>query len=188
MIIEKLNDNEFLKLIQRRLSEISIGSSALRNQGAKGIIRLTRDFCYNQIKLDDFKEQILDKTFSKYIDKLTTQLVNEYPIEGKSWGAARKGLNLFFRELVYNHYVHKYLNLPSNRTEEINFLNQLEVPLDNFVAKGLKNEFDELPKWNSIKNLTPVDSRVYQKRALDLASKMGFARIDVDLEFWRSNK
>jgi hypothetical protein len=104
---------------------------------------------------------------------------------GRSWGAARKALNLFFRDVVYNRYLTDYLNIPNDFIENQYILRNMEVPLDKDVAKGLREKYSDLPKWQSIRQLTKKESDIYQARALEYANELGLARIHLDLELWR---
>jgi hypothetical protein len=68
--------------------------------------------------------------------------------------------------------------------------NQLEVPLDSHVGKGLRSEREgaNLPRWNTIKGLRPADSSAYQAVAGRVAARHGFARVHLDLEYWRRDR
>ncbi len=46
---------EFVKLMKRKIAQTSIGASALRNQGAKGLIKISRNYFENEIILEEFK-------------------------------------------------------------------------------------------------------------------------------------
>lgn len=120
------------------------------------------------------------------MDKLTDDLRGKFPNGGKSWGAARKGLNLFFRDVVYNKYLADLLEVPTDYKENMKTLRNLEVPLDRDVAAGLTKAFDELPRWTTIKDLNGKRSKLFQDKALVYADSKGIARIHLDLEFWRT--
>ncbi len=105
-----------------------------------------------------------------------------FPENGKSWGAARKGLNLFFRDVIYNYYLRQKLDINDNSHVH---LQNLEVPLDKDVALGLKNNKSNLDKWVSIKSLTKEISDKYQNAAKEIAVEKGVLRIHLDLEYWR---
>lgn len=147
------NDNLINKL-QRRIAQISVGASALRNQGAKGLIEICRDFFEKDIDLNEFRSELESPNFKEYLDRNTKELLNRFPENGKSWGAARKGLNLFFREVVYNFYLSNFLEIPADREGNKRILTFLEVPLDKDVATGLIDKYPKLPKWKSIRTLS----------------------------------
>jgi hypothetical protein len=180
--------DKFLKKIHRRVAQTSVGSSAIRNQGASGLIRTSRDYFENNIDLRVFREQLTTDKYKDYLDILTTDLKCRFEKGGQSWGAARKGLNLFFRDVVYNKYLADFLEIPTDYNENLETLRNLEVPLDRDVATGLKKSFNDLPKWKTIKELTETQSKLFQDKALIRADTKGIARIHLDLEFWRSDR
>lgn len=179
----------FIKQIHRRLANISVGSSALRNQGASGIIDICREYFENSISLDDFFDNLIDeKCFRRFLDLHTDELVEKFPIDAKSWGAARKGLNLFFRDLVYNKFIAEEYGLAVEFVQYNFKIRNLEVPLDSFVANGIINQSQApLPRWISIKELTPKKSDQYQSVALQMAKELKLARVHLDLLLWRQS-
>lgn len=187
--IEKRKGDEyneyFISLIKRKVAQTSITSSALRNQGSKGIINIARNYFENEIDLEEFKESLYSKNFNEYLDDRTEDLLEKFPENGKSWGAARKGLNLFFRDVVYNYYLREFLKFGDEVTAH---LKKLEIPLDNDVAKALIKENPSLEKWNSIKHLTAEVSQKYQFTAGRIAEEKGIDRVHLDLEYWRKNR
>ena len=189
--IEKRNTDKteeyFHSLIKRKVAQTSVGSSALRNQGAKGIIEISRNYFENEIDLKEFKQQLYSDNFKEYLDDNTIKLRNLFPVNGQSWGAARKGLNLFFRDVIYNHYLREDLSINS---DSIKHLKKLEVPLDKDVAKGLfqEKENKSLKRWKSIKSLDQITSDKYQNIAYTVAERKGILRVHLDLEYWRKVK
>jgi hypothetical protein len=180
--------DEFLKQIHRRVAQTSIGPSAIRNQGASGLIRISRIYFEKTINLTEFRKKLVTDSYKDYLDNLTTDLRSKFPTGGKSWGAARKGLNLFFRDVVYNKYLADLLSIPTDYKENLKALRNLEVPLDRDVAGGLNKIFDDLPRWTTIKDLNEKQSKLFQDKALIYADSKGIARIHLDLEFWRSDR
>lgn len=184
-----MNKEEFEVKLQRRIAQLAVGASAIRNQGGSGLIDTCRNYFENSIDLKEFFSSLPEQgKYRKFIDKHTNAIVELFPEEAKSWGAARKGLNLFFRDVCYNKYLADKFILPTNFSDNNGSLKHLEVPLDNDVEKGLIRHFpNELPKWDGIKNLNPDKSDKYQKKAGELASKEKIAKIHLDLLFWREN-
>ena len=180
-------DNRFdlIQKIHRRIAQISVGPSAIRNQGGSGLIAICREYFEKSIDLNEFRTQLETDTFAAYLDLHTTNLVELFPEGGKSWGAARKGLNLFLREVTYNTYLASHLSIPLDIKQNSLILKRLEVPLDKDVALCLMEIFPLLPKWQSIKKLTPSESKQYQEKAKLYAEKLKIPRIHLDLEFWR---
>ncbi|MBL0009471.1 MAG: hypothetical protein IPP25_20455 [Saprospiraceae bacterium] len=100
-----MTEKEFLSRNQRRIAQISVGASALRNQGAAGILAVARDYFQTSIPLATFfKNMQSHETYREFLDFHTIELQRKFPKGGKSWGAARKGLNLFLRDIVYNKF------------------------------------------------------------------------------------
>lgn len=183
-----MKESAFLLQIHKRISIISIGASALRNQGASGIIKIARDYFF-QIDIDEFVSALETKsTYNLFLNEHTENLISNFPENGKSWGAARKGLNLFFREIAYNKFFSDYYDFPRDFVEFNEKFNFLEVPLDRDVALGIYNETDmNLPKWKSIKTLNQKSSDLYQVAANKIAESEKTARVNLDLKYWRNN-
>lgn len=179
--------NEFLDKIHKRLSTVSVGASALRNQGASGMVEIARTYFYESIVIAEFFASLANSNkFISFLDFHTENLLQKFPEKGKSWGAARKALNLFFRELVYNKFISDYFKLPTDISEVNNIIKHLEVPLDKEVATGIFQASNgTIPRWESIKKLQRERSEIYQKVALEIAENKQIARIHLDLLFWR---
>jgi hypothetical protein len=161
---------------------LAIGRSTLRNQGAPGVVDAARDYL-EDLPLRKFHVPTRTR-FRRVLDEHTDQLQKKLPRGARNWGAARKALNIFLRDVVYNQYLCRHYGL--RRLER-----WLEVPLDKDVAKALlrdKPETMELPRWRSIKRLTPEVSKRYQTAATTVAKERGVARIHLDLDYWRANK
>lgn len=182
-----MNYEDFLKQIHKRLAIISVGGSAIRNQGAAGLVDIARGYFENSISLEKFFVSLKDEgSFKRFLDLHTDQLVDQFPKGGKSWGAARKGLNLFFRDLVYNKFIAEKYGLSGNFEQFNEEIKCLEVPLDSYVASRLYiRSLEKLPKWSSIKALTPAISSLYQDEALLDAVERKTARVHLDLIYWR---
>lgn len=180
---------DFLKQIHRRLAIISVGGSAIRNQGAAGLIDIARGYFENSISLEKFFVSLRDEgSFRRFLNSHTDQLVDQFPKGGKSWGAARKGLNLFFRDLVYNKFIAEKFHLAVNFEQFNEEVKHLEVPLDSFVAKGLyASPNNHLPRWKSIRELTKMVSDQYQSQATEVARGLNIARVHLDLKYWRKS-
>jgi len=182
-----MKKDDFDKKLHRRIAQLAVGASAIRNQGGSGLIETCRNYFESKIDINDFFTVLIKKDkYLEFLDFHTDEIVKLFPDGAKSWGAARKGLNLFFRDICYNTYFAHKFQLPIDFKENNEKLKYMEVPLDKDVATRLVKEFpEELPKWNSIKNLTKVDSEKYQKKAEDLAQKKEIAKVHLDLIFWR---
>ena len=168
----------FIDHLQRRTAQSAIGPSALRNQGAAGVVAGARTALEN-LNLTKYS-YASPETFAELLDQDTSAILKCFPARAQSWGAARKGLNLFLRDATYNIDLNSAYNLSSIRC-------LLEVPLDRDIANALlgQPEGHSLPKWASIKGLTKSISDKYQLAALEVASRYKVNRIDLDIFFWR---
>lgn len=173
-----MNKRRLIKLFQHRVSELAAGSSALRNQGAKEVVKIARAY-FDTLKLSSFvKQNEID--FQRRLNSVTKKLVSRFPEGAKNWGTARKAINLFLRDVLYNSYLNKYYSF--RKVEK-----WLEVPLDSFVIKGIKKNSSNiiLPRWKGIKYLSINESKIFQKRAEDIAKKKAIAKTHLDLFYWR---
>ena len=184
-----MNQSEFIDNVHKRLAQISIGASALRNQGATGLVETARDYLANSIRIEDFFEKIENEAeYKRFLNHHTEKLQELFPEGGQSWGAARKALNLFFRELVYNKFIAEEYRLPLELEQFNHKVRHLEIPLDKDVATEIWNKSKELPKWRSIKTLSLEVSERYQSKSLEIAQEEDTARIHLDLIYWRPKK
>lgn len=181
MIIENKMPH-LIKLIQKRVANVAIGPTTLRNQGASGVTKKTREY-FADLDLRRFKG-ISEAEFTRQLNICTGELRRKLPKKAKHWGTARKALNLFLMEAFYNRFLSKKYGLHSLEA-------YLEVPLDNQVVTGLKEcaEKGALPRWKGIKGLENDDSDKFQCYAQKLTKdkKLG-SRVYLDLILWRREK
>lgn len=175
-----MNKTEFIKTMQEKVAVSAIGPSALRGQG-KGVLYSTQRVLQNinLLKLPVDKQT----DFYAWLDKQTAKILKAMPINNNPWGAARKALNLFLRDALYNRYLCKAYGI-----EKVE--HWLEIPLDSAVAKGLINKDTErvLPSWPRLKHLVKNDSDEYQRFAKRLAAEKGIARVHLDITLWLENR
>jgi hypothetical protein len=168
---------------RERVANVVIGASTLRNQGASGVNTAVRTFLAH-LDLLAFGQDT-EAMFQGELDQQTEALAQSLPEGARHWGTARKAINLFLGEAYY----HRVL---CQEYELIRIATFLEVPLDGQVARFLREQAKKagslLPRWNTIRNLTPECSREYQRFALEYASTLGegWHRIHLDLIIWRS--
>ena len=169
---------DFLSRLQTRTAEAAIGASALRNQGAKGVVKAARE-ALAKMKLKNFI-QFGGGRFLSTLDHTTESVKNAFPAGAKNWGAARKAINLFLRDSVYNLDLSESHGLKKIRR-------WLEVPLDGDVGNALRSEPEgkTLPRWPGLKKLTPEVSGKYQAVATKVAKRKRVARVDLDVYYWR---
>ncbi|MFN8755231.1 MAG: hypothetical protein ACK5YB_06740 [Burkholderiales bacterium] len=170
-----------MERLQRRTGDAAIGASTARGMGPKGTIQKVRGY-FHDFDLNRLTVRSHD-AFRFVLDKGTEELVAAMPRGARHWGSARKFLNIFFRDCVYNTYLNQHFGL--SRIEP-----WLEVPLDSHVGKQLRGEQEggSLPRWKTVIGLQPDQSRAFQEVAQQVAARKGVARVHLDLWYWRSDK
>jgi len=168
-----------IRLLRERTAEVAISPSTLRNQGAPRVVLAARRFL-KELNLDSFRASTEPK-FRDRLNTATNRLKHLFPRKARNWGAARKAINIFLRDALYNHYLRSRYRL--DRIE-----GWLEVPLDRNVAMGLCAEPEgvKLPRWKTIKELTSKPSRQYQAAADKVARRKRTQRVHLDLHYWRT--
>ena len=157
-----------------------MGPSALRGQG-EGVLRVTQQFLG---KMDLSRMPTSSPSeYRKWMARQTRLLLAKLPVNNRPWGAARKALNLFMRDVLYNQYLDKQYKISK-------IASWLEVPLDSAVAKGLKHRAGrgKLPRWPGLKRLTPRVSSKFQSFADSHARTQGLERVHLDIYLWLENR
>lgn len=169
-----------LPAIQRMLARASIGASTVRSQGAPGVAVAVRGFLA-ELQLKPFSTANI-AVFSRTLDQQTQRLEEVLPRAARSWGLARKCLNIFLREAFYNAFLQARYGLAV--TERL-----YEIPLDGVVAKALRSRVPGvLPPWPGVRHLDQRSSFMYQSVAQQLAEKQGIARVHLDAFLWGGNR
>ena len=126
-------------------------------------------------------------TFARLLNSQTEMLRRTLPEDGRyvggaAWGMARKCLNIFLRDALYNSYLRNEYNL-------VNLERHMEVPLDSHTMDAIMRDIEGifLSTRPSIANLTPDLSDQYQDVAAKIAARMSTYKVHLDLLFWRSN-
>lgn len=174
-----MDDQEFIKRMKDRIAELAVSASAVRNQGASGIPDAARNYL-KTIDLRKFRTSTIGK-FKDNLNRTTNILRIRLPRGAKNWGTARKIINLYLRDILYNHYLCKHFKF--DKIED-----WLEVPLDSYVARGIRREINDnsVPKWVNIKGLTISDNNKFQDAAYKIAKQKKVARVHLDLLYWRN--
>jgi hypothetical protein len=145
---------DLLRSLQARAARVAIGPSSMRGRGNEGVVDSARAFLLN-VQLHTFATQDED-TFRKQLDKRTEDLRRSLPKGAVHWGLARKGLNIFLRDCVYTARLRDAFSLGGIES-------WLEVPLDSITGTKLHEQSDgRVPRWKSVKGLTPELSDKYQ--------------------------
>jgi hypothetical protein len=175
-----MKPDDFIATMQRGIGVTAVGPSALRGQG-KGVLRVTQAYL-GAIDLSRIPLSAQDK-YMDWLDERTELLLDTLPLTNRPWGAARKAINLFMRDVLYNRYLNDHFALAKLEP-------WLEVPLDSAVAKGLKNRagYGRLPQWPGLKNLKSEISQKFQVFAMQHAQTQRIERVHLDVYLWLENR
>lgn len=165
--------------VQKRIANTSIGASTFRGQ-KKGSVQKAREYL-QELDLTGL-ESLSEGEFARWLNGRTEELRQRLP--GHEWGVARKAMNVFLENAFYDKFLSQRYNLDALETV-------LELPLDSNVAKGLRRDLDPhhdltmLPKWDTIRRLSPEASKRFQDCAQVIADRERTSRIYLDLKYWR---
>jgi hypothetical protein len=167
--------------MQRYIAITTIGPSTLRNQGMAGVIQAARNYLA-AVELSAFNVRS-EHEFLTVLNAQTERLKAALPSGAQHWGAARKALNLFLRDICYNRFLCERHGLAAS--EE-----WMEIPLDGLVAGALKREAGrgKLPRWPGLNELTPEVSAHFQAFARSLAASKGISRVHLDMRLWTEER
>jgi hypothetical protein len=169
---------DFLKTMQQFVATTAIGTSALRNQG-KGSHDAVRKVL-SDFDLSSLKNMGKDE-YTEWVDTKTDSVLCCWKGKSQPWGAARKSVNLFMRDALYNQYL--------NSEYIISGIEQwMEIALDSKVSMGLRNRFKSLPRWPGLRHLKHDVSDQYQECAQKLADENGIHRVHLDIWLWLENR
>lgn len=169
---------ELLKAFQIRCARVAVGPSTVRGQGVSGTVKAARNYL-SSLPLGQFGTS-RPTVMRARLDRATIDLMDALPRRGRSWGIARKVLNIFLRDALYTVYLRGAFRL--ERGEHL-----LEVPLDSITAKWIRRRYvgaGHLPRWGGVKRLTPDVSDQYQTAAQAIAAARGIARVHLDAYWW----
>jgi len=168
-------DDRFYWDMQRYIAVTTIGPSTLRNQGASGVIKAAQKYLA-VVDLAEFNAE-KEEEFLSALDVQTDRLRAALPSGAQHWGAARKALNVFLRDVCYNRFLCEKHGLASLE-------DWMEIPLDGLVAQALKRKAGRgrLPRWPGISELTPDVSGPFQAFARRIAASMGISRMRLWVE------
>ena len=167
--------------MQAYIAVTTVGPSALRNQGSRGVIKAAQKFLAS-IDLEVFRAEN-ETAFREVLDTKTDALQKALPRGAQNWGAARKALNLFLRDTCYNRFLCKRYGL--SQAEE-----WMEIPLDSLTAASLKRRGarGKLPQWPGLNRLTPDVSSEFQTFAKQVALAEGISRVHLDMLLWTEER
>lgn len=165
----------FLEALQTKVSRVTITSSSMRGPGCGAAIKAARSFAAN-LNLRRFSSRTHHE-FVSALDEATSELLAGMPLEVRSWGLARKGLNIFLKECLYSSYLRAASRI--DRSEHF-----LELPLDSLTGKALRKTDLSLPQWESVRGLNPRLSARFQAAALSEGKRRELARVHLDVFWW----
>jgi hypothetical protein len=148
----------------------------MRGQAAAGCVDAARSYL-TTLALKPFGVSS-PTLFAARLNSATVRLQRGLPKGARSWGMARKVLNLFLRDSLYNVYLRERFSL--ERAESL-----LEIPLDSITAgrlAGCEGGCDL--RWPRLVRLEPATSEDYQQVAAREATRMGLARVHLDAYWW----
>lgn len=169
--------DSFYTDMQRYIAVTTVGPSTLRNQGAPGVIEAAQRFLSQlEIHILAVKDE---KTFLAALDITTEELRRSLPRGSQHWGAARKALNLFLRDICYNRFLSPKFSLAVLEP-------WMEIPLDSLVAAALKKHIGKgrLPAWPGLTRVKPLVSLLFQHVARQWADAEGISRVQLDMRIW----
>lgn len=170
-------DRNFMRHIRTYVARYSVSASAVRGQRVPGLAAAARKYLA-VVRLRSFAVGSRSR-FLRNLDAHTERLRTAMPPGARTWGVARKLLNIFLRNALYTGYLRERYHL--DVAEE-----WYEVPLDSIVAKRLRHESNgaALPRWLGVKHVTPSTSAVYQAVARRAARRLGVAPVHLDAVWW----
>jgi len=176
-----MRNPRLLKKLQWRIAVLAIGPSTLRNQGASGVNEVARSFLAG-LKIRRFASSN-EAAFRRKLDTATEAGQVSFPAGAQHWGTARKAINVFLRDCLYSADLSSAYNIARIRP-------WLELPLDSFAARGLRNDGARLPRWRGVKHLDDSTNLEYQAAARSIAQKLpgNVCRVDLDLCYWRMDQ
>lgn len=168
--------HDLILSLEARAARGALGASSMRSAGAKGAVRAGRAFLC-EIDLRAFRTNSPSR-FRAALDETTEGLQHAFPKQARHWGLARKGLNLFLRDCLSSVYLRDAYSLQMAEP-------YYEVPLDTITGSKLHQlSGGVLPRWGTIRDLTPDLSDQFQAVASRLADDQGIARVHLDAIWW----
>jgi hypothetical protein len=169
------------KRLQARVALLAIGRSTLRSQGAPGVIAAARRYL-RDVDLGAFATIRSRAQFEKLLEEHTRSLMKRFPSgANKSWGGARKAMNIFLRDAVYNRVLCDHYRI-------VHLEPLLELPLDSNTYEGLVEDSapdQVVPGWPRLKNLDPSLNSQLQAIAQAIAKRFEIHRVHLDIKYWR---
>lgn len=165
--------------IRSRVARIAVGPSTLRGKPT-GTTEAARRFL-RELPLREFAG-CDSGGFCRVLDRATVRLQAALPGGGRSWGVARKLLNIYLRDCVYSAHLRSTYGL--GRIERF-----CELPLDSITAGRLRGSGERgVPAWPGVGSLTPQVSAQYQEAAAKIAKASHTRRVHLDVFWWSAER
>jgi hypothetical protein len=168
------------RAIQSWVARVAVGPSTIRGY-PKGTVEVARRFL-RELRLRRFSNDDATR-FGKELDRVTLELLAALPRRARRWGLARKMLNLYLRDCVYNAHLRAEYRL--GRLE-----GYCELPLDSVTAMQLRRVTHgrNLPRWPGVGALHPGVSAQYQAAATQVARARRVRRVHLDVFWWSEER
>lgn len=172
--------DEFLRAVQARTARVAVGASAVRGVGNAGTATAARSFL---AEMDLWQFSHGPTSFAVALDGETEKLQARLPRAARRWGLARKLLNIFLRDCLYNSYLAPEFRLVLS---EMAF----ELPLDSITGERLDRlcGWTGRDGWPGVKYLTPGQNMRYQAAAAGIAAELAIARVHLDTFWWAAER
>jgi hypothetical protein len=171
-----MKQREFHRMQQSRIARGAVGATAVRGRGNAGTVHAARAFL-RKVNLKTFSTSQPTK-FAAALNRTTDALRASLPNTARHWGVARKVLNLFLRDCLYNKYLNEAYSL--DRASRL-----LELPLDSYTGKALVDlARGTLPRWPGVKHVTTETSAAFQLVAALEGKRRELDRVHLDGLWW----
>jgi len=178
-----MSNRKFLVAVQKFTAIQAVSASTVRGQ-RKGTLKKIHAYL-GRLRLDRLAG-MNGADYARWLDAKTGDLQKKLRGRNKRWGLARKAMNLFMRQCLYNTYLSRKFRLRGVQQH-------MEIPLDSKVARGLKEHAGrgKLPPWpgliglKSKKNREDEVYRKFQVHAKEYASRERLpGRVFLDNYLW----
>jgi hypothetical protein len=167
---------DILQALQAHAARAAITPSSMRGAGSRGVVAAGQKHLAD-LALARFGIAHVTR-FRRELDTATHDLMLALPKGARHWGLARKGLNIFLRECLYTVYLREEYSL--DKAEYF-----YEIPLDSITGAALHRESNgALPRWKTVRGLSPELNAEFQRVASALAKSRKVARVHLDAVWW----
>ena len=170
-------NEQFIRSLQLRGARTALGPSSARGPGNAGVGIAGRKY-FGELDLRQFGTDQPNR-FRGALDEATNALRDSFPPKARHWwGLARKGMNIFLRDCLYTCYLRDKYHLHLAEA-------YYEVPLDSLTGRELyKKAQGSLPRWQTIRHLSEMESNKFQEVAAREAAKHQIHRVHLDVFWW----